>query len=90
MILFTLLLLTLPLFIQPLPLFFSNALTHPIQPLKPYNPFQLALPHIYIPHPSYNSHSQIIPPFPPQTQPYRHYSLPPQSLYHHPFQSPSK
>ena len=72
------------------PLFFSKAVTQPIEGVKPYNALQVAGRDIYIREGCYNCHSQMIRPFRAETERYGHYSVAGESVYDHPFQWGSK
>ena len=90
LIVFTLLVVSVGLLIEAVPLFFSKAVTQPIEGVKPYNALQVAGRDIYIREGCYNCHSQIIRPFRAETERYGHYSVAGESVYDHPFQWGSK
>ena len=86
LIVFTLLVVSVGLLIEAVPLFF----TKPIEGVKPYNALQVAGRDIYIREGCYNCHSQMIRPFRAETERYGHYSVAGESVYDHPFQWGSK
>ena len=90
LIVFTLLVVSVGLLIEAVPLFFSKAVTQPIKGVKPYNALQVAGRDIYIREGCYNCHSQMIRPFRAETERYGHYSVAGESVYDHPFQWGSK
>ena len=90
LIVFTLLVVSVGLLIEAVPLFFSKAVTQPIEGVKPYNALQVAGRDIYIREGCYNCHSQMIRPFRADTERYGHYSVAGESVYDHPFQWGSK
>ena len=74
LIVFTLLVVSVGLLIEAVPLFFSKAVTQPIEGVKPYNALQVAGRDIYVREGCYNCH----------------YSVAGESVYDHPFQWGSK
>lgn len=90
LIVFTFLLISIGLFVEVVPLFFSPAVTQPIPGVKPYTALQVAGRDIYIREGCYNCHSQMIRPFRAETERYGHYSVAGESVYDHPFQWGSK
>ena len=90
LIVFTLLVVSVGLLIEAVPLFFTKAVTKPIEGMKPYNALQVAGRDIYIREGCYNCHSQMIRPFRAETERYGHYSVAGESVYDHPFQWGSK
>ena len=90
LIVFTLLVVSVGLLIEVVPLFFSPAVTQPIKGVKPYNALQVAGRDIYVREGCYNCHSQQIRPFRAETERYGHYSAAGESVYDHPFQWGSK
>ena len=90
LIVFTLLVVSVGLLIEAVPLFFTKAVTKPIEGVKPYNALQVAGRDIYIREGCYNCHSQMIRPFRAETERYGHYSVAGESVYEHPFQWGSK
>ena len=90
LIVFTLLVVSVGLLVEAVPLFFSKAVTQPIKGVKPYNALQVAGRDIYIREGCYNCHSQMIRPFRAETERYGHYSVAGESVYDHPFQWGSK
>ena len=90
LIVFTLLVVSVGLLIEAVPLFFTKAVTKPIEGVKPYNALQVAGRDIYIREGCYNCHSQMIRPFRAETERYGHYSVAGESVYDHPIQWGSK
>ena len=90
LIVFTLLVVSVGLLIEAVPLFFSKAVTQPIEGVKPYNALQVAGRDIYVREGCYNCHSQMIRPFRAETERYGHYSVAGESVYDRPFQWGSK
>ena len=90
LIVFTLLVVSVGLLIEAVPLFFTKAVTKPIEGVKPYNALQVAGRDIYIREGCYNCHSQMIRPFRAETERYGHYAVAGESVYDHPFQWGSK
>ena len=90
LIVFTLLVVSVGLLIEAVPLFFTKAVTKPIEGVKPYNALQVAGRDIYIREGCYTCHSQMIRPFRAETERYGHYSVAGESVYDHPFQWGSK
>lgn len=90
LIVFTFLLISIGLFVEVVPLFFSPTVTQPIPGVKPYTALQVAGRDIYIREGCYNCHSQMIRPFRAETERYGHYSVAGESVYDHPFQWGSK
>ena len=90
LIVFTLLVVSVGLLIEAVPLFFTKAVTKPIEGVRPYNALQVAGRDIYIREGCYNCHSQMIRPFRAETERYGHYSVAGESVYDHPFQWGSK
>lgn len=90
LIVFTLLVVSVGLLIEVVPLAFTKAATQPAPGVKPYNALQVAGRDIYIREGCYNCHSQMIRPFRAETERYGHYSVAGESVYDHPFQWGSK
>ncbi len=76
--------------VEILPLFFQHSTTEPIAGLKPYTPLQLVGRDIYQREGCYNCHSQMVRPFRAETERYGHYSVASEYVYDHPFQWGSK
>ena len=72
------------------PLFFQEATTKPVEGLKPLNALPLEGRDIYVREGCYTCHSQMIRPFPAETERYGHYSVAGEFVYDHPFQWGSK
>lgn len=90
LIVFTLLLISVGLLIEVVPLFFTKAVITPTEGVKPYNALQVAGRNVFIREGCYNCHSQMIRPFRAETERYGHYSVAGESVYDHPFQWGSK
>ena len=90
LIVFILLVVSVGLLIEVVPLFGSKSVTEPAPGLRPYNALELAGRDIYIREGCYNCHSQMIRPFRAETERYGHYSVGGESVYDHPFQWGSK
>ena len=90
LIIFILLVVSVGLLIEVVPLFGSKSVTEPAPGLKPYNALELAGRDLYIREGCYNCHSQMIRPFRAETERYGHYSVGGESDYDHPFQWGSK
>ena len=78
------------LFIEIVPLFFTKSVTQPAPGVKPYNALQVAGRDVYVREGCYNCHSQMIRPFRAETERYGHYSVGGESVYDRPFQWGSK
>ena len=90
LIVFTLLVVSVGLLIEVVPLAFTKAATQPVPGVKPYNALQVAGRDIFVREGCYNCHSQMIRPFRAETERYGHYSVAGESVYDHPFQWGSK
>ena len=90
LIVFTLLVVSVGLLIEVVPLAFTKATTQPVPGVKPYNALQVAGRDIFVREGCYNCHSQMIRPFRAETERYGHYSVAGESVYDHPFQWGSK
>ena len=90
LIVFTVLVISVGLLIEAVPLFFTKAVTQPAPGIKPYNALQVAGRDIYVREGCYNCHSQMIRPFRAETERYGHYSVAGESVYDRPFQWGSK
>ncbi|HEY9102892.1 cytochrome-c oxidase, cbb3-type subunit II [Chitinimonas sp.] len=90
LIVFTILTISVAMFVEILPLMFSKSTTQPIPGVKPYNALQMVGRDIYVREGCYNCHSQMIRPFRAETERYGHYSVAGESVYDHPFQWGSK
>lgn len=90
LIVFTLLLISVGLLIEVVPLFFTKEVITPTEGVKPYNALQVAGRNVFIREGCYNCHSQMIRPFRAETERYGHYSVAGESVYDHPFQWGSK
>ncbi|PHV11650.1 cytochrome-c oxidase, cbb3-type subunit II [Chitinimonas sp. BJB300] len=90
LIVFTLLIISVAMLVEILPLMYSKSTTQPIPGVKPYDALQLAGRDVYLREGCYNCHSQMIRPFRAETERYGHYSVAGESVYDHPFQWGSK
>ena len=90
LIVFTFLVISVGLFIESVPLFFTKSVTQPAPGVKPYNALQVAGRDVYVREGCYNCHSQMIRPFRAETERYGHYSVGGESVYDRPFQWGSK
>lgn len=90
LIVFTLLVVSVGLIIEVVPLFFTKEVITPTKGVKPYTALQVAGRDIFIREGCYNCHSQMIRPFRAETERYGHYSVAGESVYDHPFQWGSK
>ena len=68
LIVFTVLVISVGLLIEAVPLFFTKAVTQPAPGVKPYNALQVAGRDIYVREGCYNCHSQMIRPFRAETE----------------------
>ena len=85
LIVFTLLVVSVGLFIEVVPLFFSPAVTKPIEGVKPYTALQVAGRDVYIREGCNNCHSQMIRPFRAEALRYGPYSVAGEFVYDRPF-----
>lgn len=85
LIVLTVLVISVAMMVEILPLAFSKSTTQPIEGVKPYTALQLAGRDIYLREGCYNCHSQMIRPFRAETERYGHYSVGGESVYDHPF-----
>ena len=76
--------------VQVVPLYFMPSTTQPVEGVKPYDPLSLTGRDIYIREGCYLCHSQMIRPFRAETERYGHYSVAGEFVYDHPFQWGSK
>ncbi|GAA5785019.1 cytochrome-c oxidase, cbb3-type subunit II [Chitiniphilus shinanonensis] len=90
LIVLTVLVISVAMLVEILPLMFMKSTTQPIAGVKPYTALQLAGRDIYIREGCYNCHSQMIRPFRAETERYGHFSVAGESVYDHPFQWGSK
>ncbi len=90
MMVLILLVVSVAMLVEILPLFFQKSTTEPVAGLKPYNALQLAGRDIYQREGCYNCHSQMVRPFRAETERYGHYSVAGEFVYDHPFQWGSK
>ena len=90
LIVFTLLVISVAMLVEILPLMFQKSTTQPIAGVKPYDALQLTGRDVYIREGCHPCHSQMIRPFRAETERYGHYSVAGESVYDHPFQWGSK
>ena len=90
LIVFTILIISVAMLVEILPLMYSKSTTQPTPGVKPYDALQLAGRDVYLREGCYNCHSQMIRPFRAETERYGHYSVAGESVYDHPFQWGSK
>ena len=90
LIVFILLVISVGLLIEVVPLFFTKDVITPTKGVKPYNALQVAGRNVFQREGCYNCHSQMIRPFRAETERYGHYSVAGESVYDHPFQWGSK
>ena len=85
LIVFTLIVVSVAMLAEILPLMFQRSTTQPVAGVKPFTALQLTGRDIYIREGCYNCHSQMIRPFRAETERYGHYSVAGESVYDHPF-----
>ena len=85
LIVFTLLVISVAMLVEILPLMFQKSTTQPIAGVKPYDALQLTGRDVYIREGCHTCHSQMIRPFRAETERYGHYSVAGESVYDHPF-----
>jgi cytochrome c oxidase cbb3-type subunit 2 len=90
LIVLTLMVISVAMMVEILPLAFQKSVTQPVEGVKPYTAEQLAGREVYLREGCYNCHSQMIRPFRAETERYGHYSIAAESVYDHPFQWGSK
>ncbi|WP_024301729.1 cytochrome-c oxidase, cbb3-type subunit II [Pseudogulbenkiania sp. MAI-1] len=90
LIVLTLLVISVAMLVEIVPLMYQKSTTEPVAGVKPYTALQLAGRDIYVREGCYNCHSQMIRPFRAETERYGHYSVAGESVYDHPFQWGSK
>ncbi|MEN6587427.1 MAG: cytochrome-c oxidase, cbb3-type subunit II [Sulfuricella sp.] len=90
MMVLILLVVSVAMMVEILPLFFQKSTTEPVAGLKPRTALQLAGRDIYQREGCYNCHSQMVRPFRAETERYGHYSVAGEFVYDHPFQWGSK
>ena len=93
LVILVLLVVSVAMLVEILPLFFLKDTTEPVGVFKeraPYNALQLEGRDIYVREGCYNCHSQMVRPFRAETERYGHYSVAGESVYDHPFQWGSK
>ncbi|MDK4683981.1 cytochrome-c oxidase, cbb3-type subunit II [Kingella negevensis] len=90
LITFILVVISVGLLVQIIPLFSTKAVITATEGVKPYTALQVAGRDIYVREGCYNCHSQQIRPFRAETERYGHYSVAGESVYDHPFQWGSK
>ena len=93
LIILTLLVVSVAMLVEILPLFFLKDTTEPVGKLATepaYNALQLEGRDVFIREGCYNCHSQMVRPFRAETERYGQYSVAGESVYDHPFQWGSK
>lgn len=90
LIIFTVIVISVGLLIEVVPLFGTKAVIQPAPGVKPYNALQVAGRDVYVREGCYNCHSQMVRPFRAETERYGHYSVAGESVYDRPFQWGSK
>ena len=93
LIVLTLLVVSVAMLVEILPLFFLKDTTEPVGKLATapaYNALQLEGRDVYIREGCYNCHSQMVRPFRAETERYGQDSVAGESVYDHPFQWGSK
>jgi cytochrome c oxidase cbb3-type subunit 2 len=93
LVILILLVVSVAMLVEILPLFFLKDTTEPVGKLATepaYSPLQLEGRDVYVREGCYNCHSQMIRPFRAETERYGHYSVAGESVYDHPFQWGSK
>lgn len=90
LIVFTLIVVSVGLVVEVVPLFGTKEVITATKGVKPYSPLQVAGRDIFVREGCYNCHSQQIRPFRAETERYGHYSVAGESVYDHPFQWGSK
>src|SRR5690606_19459439 len=86
----TLIVLSIGILVEVVPLYFQRSTTEPAADLKPYTALELVGRDIYIREGCYGCHSQMIRPFHAETLRYGHYSTAGEFVYDFPFQWGSK
>ena len=90
LIVFTLIVVSVGLMVEVVPLFGTKEVITATKGVKPYSPLQVAGRDIFVREGCYNCHSQQIRPFRAETERYGHYSVAGESVDDHPFQWGSK
>jgi cytochrome c oxidase cbb3-type subunit 2 len=90
LIVLTLLVVSVAMLVEILPLFFLKETTTPVKGVQRYDALAIEGRDVYIREGCYNCHSQMIRPFRAETERYGHYSVAGESVYDHPFQWGSK
>jgi len=93
LVILVLLVVSVAMLVEILPLFFLKDTTEPVGKLATepaYSALQLEGRDVYVREGCYNCHSQMIRPFRAETERYGHYSVAGESVYDHPFQWGSK
>ena len=93
LIVLTLLVVSVAMLVEILPLFFLKDTTEPVGKLATepaYSALQLEGRDVYVREGCYNCHSQMVRPFRAETERYGQYSVAGESVYDHPFQWGSK
>jgi cytochrome c oxidase cbb3-type subunit 2 len=90
LIVLVLLVVSVAMLVEILPLFFLKETTTPVKGVQRYDALAIEGRDVYIREGCYNCHSQMIRPFRAETERYGHYSVAGESVYDHPFQWGSK
>ena len=90
LIILTLLVVSVAMLVEILPLFFLKETTTPVKGVERYDALAIEGRDVYIREGCYNCHSQMIRPFRAETERYGQYSVAGESVYDHPFQWGSK
>ena len=90
LIVLTLLVVSVAMLVEILPLFFLKETTTPVKGVQRYDALAIEGRDVYIREGCYNCHSQMIRPFRAETERYGHYSVAGEFVYDHPFQWGSK
>ena len=85
LIILTVLVISIGLLVEVVPLFFQKSTTEAVKGLKPYNALQLTGRDIYVREGCNTCHSQMIRPFRAETERYGHYSVAGEFVYDRPF-----
>jgi len=90
LIVLTLLVVSVAMLVEILPLFFLKETTTPVKGVQRYDALAIEGRDVYVREGCYNCHSQMVRPFRAETERYGHYSVAGESVYDHPFQWGSK
>jgi cytochrome c oxidase cbb3-type subunit 2 len=90
LIVLVLLVVSVAMLVEILPLFFLKETTTPVKGVQRYDALAIEGRDVYVREGCYNCHSQMVRPFRAETERYGHYSVAGESVYDHPFQWGSK